>query len=308
MLSISRTLVIAALLGVILACLGALWSNGAATRRASTYAMAGDSLAELALLAGIADDDGQLQRGEPMPVEVISDGGPLWVLDSVERAVAGDPHFSSGDSPHLLRAEVIDARGGVALQLHLWRAGWELRTPEPRRVRIAAWAAVVAAIVGAALALYVQRVSVGVAAAGVLAQLFLAIDPLPRELFPPQRLVDEWAAGPLIGRVIPLIRGLEGLELGVVAAALAGSLVLVGFDHKRTRGRDGDVGLGSATLTASLGTIGAIAWIEAASRGSLFAACDPRFGGYAGWLALAGLILAWLPAIRVSREAWRARA
>ncbi|KIG13475.1 hypothetical protein DB30_08041 [Enhygromyxa salina] len=308
MLSISRTLVITALLGVILACLGALWSNGAATRRASTYAMATESLAELSLLAGIADDDGELQRDEPMAVEVISDGGPLWVLGSVEQAVAADPHFEADDSPHLLRAEVIDARGGVALQLHLWRAGWELRVPEPRRVRIAVWAAVVAGIFGAALALFVQRMSVGIAAAGVLAQLFLAIDPLPRELFPPRPLVDEWASGPLFGRVIPFIRGLESLQLGVVAAALAGSLVLVAFDHRRTRGRDDDVGLGSASLTALLGTIGVVAWIEAASRGSLFAACDPRFGGYAGWLALAGLILAWLPAIRVSREAWRARA
>jgi hypothetical protein len=307
-LSISRALVITALLGVILACLGGLWSSGAATRRASAYTMASRSLADLSLTAGIAGDDGELLRDDTMPIEIIADGGPLWVLDSVERAVAADPHFSVGASPHLLRAEVIDARGGIAMQLHLWRAGWELRMPEPRRVRIAPWAAIVAGVVGAALSLFTRRLSVGIAAAGLLAQLGLAVDPLPRELFPPQRLFEEWAQGPLFGQLVPMIRGLGTLELGVIAAALAGSLVLVGFDHRRTRGRDDDVGLGPATLAAVLGTIGALAWIEAASRGSLFAACDPRFGAYYGWLALAGLILAWLPAIRVSREAWRARA
>lgn len=308
MSSISRALIVTALVGVILACLGALWSNDAATRRASAYTMAGRSLAELSLLAGIAGDDGGLLRADPMPIEVISDGGPLWALDSVERAVAADPHFSVGDSPHLLRAELIDARGGMAMQLHLWRAGWELRVPEPRTIRIAPWAAIIGGILGAVVGVFTQRVSVGIAAAGVLAQLGLAVDPLPRELFPPHRMIEEWAQGPLFGRVIPLIQGLEGLHLGIVAAALAGSLVLVGFDHRRTRGREDDVGLGPASLTALLGTFGAVMWIEAASRGSLFAACDVRFDAYFGWLALAGLILAWLPAIRVSREAWRARA
>ena len=68
-----------------------------------------------------------------------------------------------------------------------------------------------------------------------------------------------------------------------------------------------DLGLGSAGLAALVGSFGALAWIEAASRGSLFAACDVRFGAWSGWLALLGLIVAWLPAIRVAREAWRAK-
>ena len=93
--------------------------------------------------------------------------------------------------------------------------------------------------------------------------------------------------------------------LGVVVALFVASLVLVGFDHRRSRGADEDLGLGDASLTALLGTLGALCWLEVASRGALFAACDVRVGAYFGWLGLAGLILAWLPAIRVAREAWR---
>ena len=44
-----------------------------------------------------------------MAVELISDGGPMWALDSVGAAVAGSTAFAVGDSPHLLRVELIDA-------------------------------------------------------------------------------------------------------------------------------------------------------------------------------------------------------
>lgn len=308
MQAISRSVLIVALVGVILACVGSQLARGTPTRRAATATLAVSALDELALLAGLSDDVGKLQRDAAMPVEVISDGGPMWVLDSVERAVAGSRHFAVGSSPHLLRTELIDERGGIALQLHLWRGGWELREPQPRRIRIAPAAVVLAALLGAALSLLTRRLSYGIAAAGVLAQLLLALDPLPRELFPPQPLLDTWASGPLVARTLAAIQQLGTIGLAAVAAVGAGSLVLVAFDHRRTRGHEDDVGLGLATLAAVCGTIGGAAWIEAASRGSLFAACDVRFGAWGGWLALAGLILAWVPAIRVAREAWRARA
>jgi hypothetical protein len=307
MQAVSRSLLIMALVGVVLACLGSQLARGTATRRAATHTLAAAALDELALLAGVADDSGKLQRDEAMPVEVISDGGPMWVLDSVERAVSGSSYFAVGNSPHLLRTELIDERGGMALQLHLWRSGWELREPEPRRIRIAPAAVVLAGLLGAALSLFTRRLSLGIAAAGVVAQLLIAIDPLPRELFPPQPWIDTWASGPLVARTVAGIRQLGTFGLAGVAAIGAGSLVLVAFDHRRTRGQEIDVGLGLATVAAVFGTIGGVAWIEAASRGSLFAACDVRFGAWGGWLALVGLILAWLPAIRVAREAWRAR-
>jgi hypothetical protein len=305
--SISRTQLIAALIGVLVVCVAALLARSEPTRRAATHGLAVRSLDELSLLAGLATDEGELLREEPMAVEVVSEGGPLWVLDSVERAVAASPYFRVGPSPHLLRAEVIDERGGVALQLHLWRGGWELREPSPRRVRVAPWAALLAGVIGAGAALLTRRLSVGFAAGGVLAQVFLALDPLPADLFPPRPLLATWSEGPLFARVIEMIRELHGLALAVVAAVLAGSIVLVLFDHRRSRGSEEDLGLGPATLAALLGSVGALAWVEAASRGSLFAACDLRFGAYFGILGLTGLIVAWQPAIRVAREAWRAR-
>lgn len=308
MQAISRNWLIVALVGVILACLGSQWARGTPTRRAATHILAAAQLDELALLAGLADDAGKLARDEAMPIEVISDGGPMWVLDSVERAVSGSRYFALGNSPHLLRTELIDERGGIALQLHLWRNGWELREPEPRRIRIAPAAVVLAGLLGAAVSLWTRRLSFGIAAAGVLAQLLVALDPLPAELFAPQPLLDTWASGPLVARSLVTIRQLGTVGLAGVAAIGAGSLVLVAFDHRRTRGREDDVGLGLATLAAVCGTLGGVAWIEAASRGALFAACDVRFGAWGGWLALAGLLLAWAPAIRVAREAWRARA
>lgn len=307
MVALPRTLLIAALLGVIVACVGALLAGGTATREAATYGLARRSIDELALLAGLADDQGKLLREEPMAVEVIADGGPMWVLETVERAAEQSRYFEVDASPHLLRGEIIDERGGVALQLHLWRGGWELREPQPYRVRIAAWAAVVAGLLGAVAGLFTRKLSVGLATAGVLSQLLLAIDPLPPELFPPQRMFAAWAEGPLLGELIRAIRAMSTLHVALASAVVAACLVLVAFDHRRSRGQGGDVGLGSAGIAAVVGGFGALAWIEAASRGSLFAACDVRFGAWSGYLALLGLIVAWLPAIRVAREGWRAK-
>lgn len=307
MASIPRALLIAALLGVIAACLGALWAQGTATRQAATHGLARRSIDELALLAGLVDDHGKLLRDDEMPVEIIADGGPLWVLDVVERAAERSPWFTVGSSPHLLRGEVIDERGGVALQLHLWRGGWELREPEPRRVRIAAWAAVVAGLLGAVAAAYTRKLSFGLATAGVFAQVLLAVDPLPPELFPPQGVLAAWSDGPLLGELFAAIRTMSPMHVALAAAVVAACLVLVAFDHRRSRGQGGDLGLGWAGVAAALGSFGALAWLEAASRGSLFAACDLRFGAWAGWLAMLGLIVAWLPAIRVAREAWQAK-
>lgn len=307
MIALPRTLLIAALLGVIVACLGALLAGGTATRQAAAHNLAHRSIDELARLAGLADEQGKLLRDQPMAVEVISDGGPMWVLATVERAAERSRYFTVAASPHLLRAEIIDERGGLALQLHLWRAGWELREPQPYRARIAAWAAVIAGVLGAAAALFTRRLSFGLASAGVLAQVLLLLDPLPPELFPPQRLLNAWAEGPLFGRLFATINSMSTLHVALATAVATACLVLVGFDHKRSRGQSGDVGLGAAGLTALIGSLGALAWIEAASRGSLFAACDLRFGAWSGYLALLGLIVAWLPAIRVAREAWRAQ-
>lgn len=305
MTSISRALLLTALIGVILACVGGLLADGKSTREVVLRGMATRSLDELALLAGVAGDEGELLRDDEMAVEVVADGGPTWGLTSVEAAVDHNRYFAREPSRHILRAEVIEEQGAMALQLHLWRAGWELREPEPSRARIASWTAVLGGVLGAVVALFVGRISVGLASAGLIAQVALALDPIPRELFPPRRLTEVWASGPLVLSVSDAINDMGTIGFGLLFAVLAGCFVLVGFDHKRTRGGEDDLGLSTASLTALLGTVGVLAWLEAAGRASLFAACDVRVGAFFGLLVFVGLILAWLPAIGVARESWR---
>ena len=308
MLSLPRYVVIAALIGLVMAILGAVFAGGARTRQLAVEDVAVDALDELALLAGLRDDSGNLMRPDPMAVEVIQDGGPLWVQGAVEAAVDENLYFTRGNSPHLLRAEVIDVSGGAALQLHLWRAGWDLRVPEPRRVRIGPWAAIVGAILGAFAAFFSRRLSWGLVTAGILSQLLLGLAPLPADLFPPRPLLKTWSEGPLVRRTLQTVDNLSSMEIAIVAAILAACLVLVAFDHRRSREKsEGNLDLGSAGLAALLGTIGVVAWIEAASRGALLMALHPRGDWYAGWGALIGLGLLYWPVVLAAREGWRAR-
>lgn len=294
-----RMLVIA-LVGALLACLALAWLGGEATREVALERMAERELDELALLAGVVDDQGQPLRDEPLPVEVVQDAGSLWIAPAVERAVDASGSFVTGKSPHLLRVEVIEDPRAIALQLHLWRAGWQLRTPEPLRVRTSPWMLVVAGLLGAAAALLVRRVSLGLACAGLLAQILLALIAPPAELFAPRSLVDEWRQGPLFGRLVPAIDAMTPIELAIAAALVCLCLILVAFDHRRSRAREGALDLGSATLFATLGAIGLIGLIEAALRSSFVAA----LGHWPGLLALFGVALAWLPALALAREQW----
>lgn len=305
MISLPRRLVLLALFGVIVACVAGVLASGQQTRAQVLGALTRSSLDELALLAGVVDDAGQLQREAAMPLEVVAEGGSVWALETVRASVEANPNFSVDASSHILRSEIVEAPGGIAVQLHLWRAGWELREPEPRRARVAPWAAILGGVLGAIAALFSGRLSIGLATSGVLAQLALNFDPLPRGLFPSQTLAQAWASGPLAQRGMAWIRGMGSAELAVLVGLLTVSLILVAFDHRRSRGEVQDLGLGGASLTAGLGFIGALCWLEAASRGALLAACDLRYGAFLGLVAFGGLILAWLPAIRVARDSWR---
>lgn len=304
MVSVPRSVLLTALVGVILACVGALWAGGEATRRLAVERAGGEALDELALLANLSAEDGRLLRDEPLAVEVIQDGGPLWVREAIVAAVETNAYFEEASSSHLLRVEVIDVSAGVGLQLHLWRAGWELRVPEPRRIRVAPWAPVIAAVLGALAAVLSRRVSVGLGVAGVGAQLLLGVDRLPRELFPPRPLLETWSEGPLIRRALELVDNLGSGGLAVAAGVLTVSVVLVAFDHRRSKQREDSLSLGAALLAAGLISVGLLGWVEAASRASLFTAL--RHG--AGWLALVGLGLAWWPAVRLAWEERRASA
>ncbi|MFV8754238.1 hypothetical protein ACNOYE_27150 [Nannocystaceae bacterium ST9] len=295
-----RRLLMVALVGLLLACLALPWLGGQAMREAALAGLASRELDDLALLAAVRDDQGTLLRDEPFPVEVVQDGGSLWITPAVERAVDESEWFATGNSPHILRVEVIEDPRALALQLHLWRAGWELRSPEPLRVRTTPWMLVIAGLLGAATAVLVRRVSLGLALAGVLAQLLLGTITAPAELFPPQTTWAEWQAGPLFGRVLPWIEAMTPVDLGIAAAVISLCLVLVAFDHRRSKSVDAGLDLGSAGLLALLGTLGLLGLIEALFR-SGFAA---SLAAWPGWLALIGVLLAWVPALALAREAW----
>ncbi len=296
----SRGLLVVALVGVVLACLALAWLGGQATRAAALSGLAGRSLADLALLAGLRDDQGQLLRDEPFAVEVVQDGGSLWIAPAIEVAVDDSPWFATGNSPHLLRVEVVEDSRALALQLHLWRGGWELRSPEPLRVRTTPWIIVVAGLLGAVTAVVVRRASLGLALAGALAQFLLAMFTPTRELFAPQTTWVEWGTGPLFGRVLPWVEALTAFELAIAAGLVTLCLVLVGFDHRRSKASADGLNLTSAGVLALLGTVGLLGLVEAMFR-SGFAA---SLGLWPGWLALAGLLLAWAPALAQAREQW----
>lgn len=295
-----RSLLVIALVGMLLACLALPWLAGPATRAAALDELAGRSLDELALLAGLRDDEGRLLRDEPFEVEVVQDGGSLWIAPAIERAVDESEWFATGNSRHLLRVEVVEDPRALALQLHLWRSGWELRSPEPLRVRTTPWMIVIAGLVGAATALVIRRISLGLAAAGALAQLLLGTIVPPRDLFAPHTTWVEWQSGPLFARLLPWISSMSPLALAIAFALIGLCLVLVWFDHRRSSSSTDDLDLTGASVLALLGTIGLLGLVEAVFRSGFAASLSSP----AGALALLGLLLAWVPALAQAREQW----
>jgi hypothetical protein len=297
-----RSLLLVALIGTLLSCLALPWLAGPATREAALAGMTDRSLDELALLAGLRDDEGRLLRDEPFVVEVVQEGGSLWIAPTVERVVDDSEWFTTGNSPHLLKVEVVEDPRALALQLHLWRAGWDLRMPEPLRVRTTPWMIVVAGLLGAVAAVLVRRVSLGLAVAGVLAQLLLVTIAPPPELFAPQTTWVEWQTGPLLGRLLPWITSMSPLELAIAFALIALCLVLVAFDHRRSRANPDELDLLGAGVLSLFGTVGLLGLVEAMFRSGFMASLT----GVAGVLALLGLVLAWVPALARARERWQA--
>ena len=77
-------------------------------------------------------------------------------------------------------------------------------------------------------------------------------------------------------------------------------LILVGFDHRRGKGREDEIGLGRAAVTAALFSLGGLAWVEAAWRAGGVASLS---GGF-GIVAALGALVAWSPAMH---RAWTQR-
>lgn len=271
------------------------------TRETAVAQMAYQGLEELAPLAGLRDDSGA-RLGDPLPVVVVQDSGPGFTGDAVRSAVANHPDFVEGDSRHLLRIELVRDGRHHALALHLWRQGWELRTPDPVRLIIAPWIAVIAAILGLAVSFWRRNLSLGALTAGLGAQIALASMPWPATFTPRLGFAQRVARGPLVTRVQSLVAIPDRLLLPVAAAIVVFCLVLVAFDHKRSKDKDGAIGLGTASLTAVFGAAGVLLWLEAAGRCGFLAMLSTASGVLAA-LALAG---AYLPVVRDALARWRA--
>jgi hypothetical protein len=297
---LQRRSTIVLVVAVLAAVVVSLATDGERTRRALVESMASRSLDELALLAGLRDDTGESLRGEPLPVAIVQDGGSTWIREAVADAVEVSPDFAEADSRHLLRIESVQTESAIGLQLRLWREGWELRSPELMRGRVSPWVAVLAAGLGAAVAFWLWRVGPGLLVAGGLAQAVLALLPWPAESIPPTDWLTDVRSGPLLA---PLA-GLTGSTwvTPVALAVIAFCVVLVAFDHRRSREREDSLKLSTAGGAALMAAAGSLTWLEAALRAGLWASMH----SIAGMLAVVLLAVAWVPAIHRARERLRA--
>ena len=206
----------------------------------------------------------------------------MWIGASLEDVVARDDAFEAADGPHQLVAEVAGAERALGIRLSLQRRGWTIRSPEPVRLRLAPWIATVAGVLGALSLRWFRRVGAGLLVAGVLAQALLASVPWPPPVRGPE-LFEGWTSGPLGLWVRDAALALPDNAVAIGAGLVALCLMLVAFDHRRSRRKGG-------TLLASglMGAMGLVAWIEVAWRVGAGAAVWTGWGA-ASLLALVGL-------------------
>jgi hypothetical protein len=224
------------------------------------------------------------------------------VRRAVQASVAESPYFQESDeTQNALRVETLESDGELALQLHLLRQGWEVRAPEPRRIRVMPWIAVLAGVLGAFVALVFRRASAGLLLAGVLGQLLLAF--VPAGELPLRKLswTEEVASGPMLEPIIQFVRGWGPMGTAIAGGIVVFCMVLVAFDHRRSKDRDESMGLGGAGILSLLATFGMVSWAECAMRGSMVHGMFTWQGALA-WVAL---LAAWVPPLLAVRERWR---
>lgn len=275
-----RSLVAA--LAVLVALLGLWATDGVAVERGVVRSAVARDLDRIAVLAGLVPAAGADAR-TVMPVTVVQEGGPTWIVDEAEAAVASDPVFTRGE-PHLLRIEVIEQGGTYGVRGQLWRQGWSLRAPEPLWVQPAPWIVLVSALAGAAWAWRRRgRFAQGVGLAGLVAQLLLWARPWPSGFVRPS-LGETWREGPLGHAVLEVARGLPDVSVALGAGVVTLCAVLMVFDHRRSPGRGGGL-----VVMGTLAMLGLVAFIEASLRAGMV----PWLTQPAGAVALAGAAGLW---------------
>ena len=242
----------------------------------------GAELRALGVIATLRDDKGEFTGRGQLPVTIAQQGGPLWITDVLHDAVERDEAFRVGDGINQLRVEVIAGRGAYALQVNLHRQGWNLRGEQPRRVRAVPWVAVAAAIAGALSRSWTRTIGFSLLVAGLVAQLALLVLPWPSAL-PPLGWVEEVAAGPVLELARRAALSLPDEAPAIGAGVIVLCLVLIAFDHRRSRQTGGRLMIGGIA-----GVLGALAWIEAGARAGLFGYLSTA-PGWIGLLAILGL-------------------
>ena len=274
-------LVVVAALSVVALLVSTAVDTEAASQRAARTALS-SILVQLGTKAGVRDASGKVTL-RPLPVEAALEGGPLSLRADLEAAIEADPAFELGDSPHLVRVEVIGSERAYGLAGSLFRQGWYDRLPHPVRVRIAPWVATITGVFGLLVAFAVRRVGAGLAATGVAAQATLAVLPWEVPLAP-----SSWTVavqeGPLGATVIHWARGLPDQTVAIGIGVVVLCVILIYFDHKRSPKRGGLLLAGGI-----VGAAGLLLWVEAAARAGLLG-WGPST---AGILALSILAVAW---------------
>jgi hypothetical protein len=288
---VSRTTQVLLAVFLLLACGAAAVADADALGRAAVKQMATADLRGLARSSGLQD------APTPLPVFVQQEGGPLWVTD-VLTDVVRDTRWLHPDpaSHHRVHAEVVAVDGAWALRLSLWRQGWTLRNAAPQRVHVAPWVPTASAIAGAIAAVAGIRIGLGLAAAGLLAQLLvLALPGVPV----PTNTALQGRAGPSDGPfgqwVVEQARMLPDASVAVGLGLVAVCLVLVALDHRRSREKGG-----AWVLWGLCGVAGMLAWVEAGARAGLLAYANTQ-AGLVGLLGLAGL---WVWVVGHGRRWW----
>lgn len=244
-------------------------------------------LVELGRLAGVRAPDGQ-PTGTALEVEVVQNGGELWVGEAVGAAVDDDSAFVRGDGPHRLAAEVVQAGPTTALRLGLWRRGWSLGPARPVVARAAPWIVLGALSIGALVRSRGRGLGTSLAVAGGLAQLGTLVLAWPGPGARPG-LVQEWQDGPLGTSVRLVAERLPDAATAIGTGIIALCLVLAAFDHRRSRGRGGALVLGGV-----VGMLGVLALVEAGMRVGV----RGLFGQLAGWISILAVAALWWIASR----------
>jgi len=270
------------LLASLLALVGLLATDWEAVDRGLVRAALGRDLVRVAEMASLRPRAEVDPARASMPVTVVAQGGPAWVVDEARAAVEADPVFTRGE-PHLFRVEVIEHGRTIGVRGQLWRQGWSLRAPEPLWVAAAPWVVLFTAMAGAGWAGLRRRLGGGLLLAGGLAQLLVRGLPWPASFERPT-LQQSWREGPLGHAVIELARSLPDVSVALGAGIITLCVLLMLFDHRRSADRGG--GLVAAGL---VGVLGALGWLEASLRAGL----GPWLVQPAGWVSLIGAAGLW---------------